>query len=201
MSMLGGNDQNEGSERQVERRVGVDRRSAPAAQTDRQLVATLRRALTEFGEMRGVVAEAGEAYGKAARLHRLTRVAAVIAVIAVIIGGVLWWDSREQDRALRRETDARALEQQQARVSSCGRFNEGQQRLRDAVREDALDLIEASGIDPNNSKAKEFVELKSATARASFPFRDCTPGGIERYLSKPPASVDCKPLDTGMCAP
>ena len=104
--------------------------------------------------------------------------AIVVACIAIYRNG----DTIKENEASR----------QQARIASCKQYNVQMKETREGVVQIAVASLEGLAGDPANLTDAELglreqvVARASATAEATFPYRDCSPEGLDAYFESPP---------------
>lgn len=89
----------------------------------------------------------------------------------------------------RQDADDRADEQAQARVSACIQFNAQRQELRETFVGSLVAIMDLNPPDTpeEDQRRSTIVSTYRGTVEAQLPYRDCSDGGIDRYLSNPPA--------------
>lgn len=123
------------------------------------------------------VAEKVKGLESTARILKWVTVAAVVAGlvgIVVAVGGARSLHSFQQDIAERS-------------VNSCIQFNAQAERSREGAVAVAVAVLEAAAKDPHHPSSQELVirdratQSASAAAAESYPYRDCSPDGLDQY--------------------
>lgn len=94
------------------------------------------------------------------------------------------------DRRFQQFIDQREVDRQQARYSTCVNDNVAAKRGRQSAIDQATELIDQSrrsGRDVTDEIARRYIDGQAKKAEATFPFRNCSPAGIDAYYANPPA--------------
>lgn len=152
--------------------------------------------------LNNLVAQLTSVNGELRRVDQRTTSAKKAAAVGVIVGAV---GVSVAIGALSYGLDARATAKDivaarsEARVSSCVQQNITTERQRSALVGALLTFVPAGQtLTPSQQTA---VDRYSAEVQRQLPFRDCTPTGIDAYLSAPPPDPAVNPPTSTTGAP
>lgn len=130
---------------------------------------------------------------------------AVLLLLIVVAIGVTKFNGVVEDiRAVQSAQGALARQSDTERIerirSTCVYDNVRTTQLREGAH-DAVKVFElfVPPGSPNYADLQRFIAATDEAARRSYPYRDCSPNGIDAYYGHPPSDIPCEPDGKGFC--
>lgn len=111
-------------------------------------------------------------------LRVLLAVVGVLVVLAVVVVGLVV--------ATRHQSDQRDLDQADARYAGCVQYNVAQTNTREAIVKGLIGGFQPLVPPERAADLDYFAAVLRRSVEDQLPYRDCSPSGIDRYLSHPP---------------